>query len=113
MVQHDMAINKRLSIFKKNFNKKNRRKFLYIGNDATEKNLYYLKFLAHKLNIKNFSTIGAKIDGLKNYGYLNLKNNKTKIISNYDFLILTSKYDANPTVILEGYFIWINSGCYA
>ena len=29
------------------------------------KNLYYLKFLAHKLNMKNFSTIGAKIDGLK------------------------------------------------
>ena len=103
MVQQDMAINsKDYPFLKKNFNKKNRRKFLYIGNDATEKKLRYLKYLAGRLNTKNFSTIGAKIDGLKNYGYLNLKSNKSKkIISNYDFLILTSKYDANPTVILE------------
>ena len=87
---------------KKKFNKKGERKFLYIGNNAIEKNLRYLKYLAGRLNTKNFSTIGAKIDGIKNYGYLNLKSKKSrKIISGYDFLILTSKYDANPTVILE------------
>ena len=78
MVQHDMAINSKDYPFLKKILIKNRRKFLYIGNDATEKNLYYLKFLAHKLNMKNFSTIGAKIDGLKNYGYLNLKTTKQK-----------------------------------
>lgn len=103
MVQHDMAINSRdYPFLKKNFNKKNKRKFLYIGNDSVEKNLDYLKYLANSSNPNNFSTIGAKIVGLKNYGYCDLKKKKSKkIISNYDFLIMTSKFDANPTVILE------------
>jgi hypothetical protein len=103
MIQQDMAINsKDYPFLKKKFNKKSERKFLYIGNNTIEKNLHYLKYLADRLNTKNFSTIGVKIDGIKNYGYLNLKSKKSrKIISGYDFLILTSKYDANPTVILE------------
>jgi glycosyltransferase involved in cell wall biosynthesis len=103
MTQQDMAINqKNYPFLKKNFNKKNKRKFLYIGNNADEKNLEYLKYLANKTNHKNFATIGAKIEGLTSYGYLDLKKNKSKkIIAKYDFLILTSKYDANPTVVLE------------
>lgn len=103
MTQQDMAINsKDYPFLKKRFNKKKERRFLYIGNNTIEKNLDYLKYLAHKSNKKNFSTIGAKIDGIKSYGYLNLRNKKSRqIISSYDFMILTSKYDANPTVILE------------
>ena len=99
----DMGIDRKdYPFIKKKFNKKKNRKFLYIGNGVVEKNLSYLSKLAMITDSQKFSSIGAKVKGIKNYGYLDLREKDTlDIIKNYDFLILTSNYDANPTVILE------------
>ena len=101
--QIDMGIDRNdYPFIKKKFNEKKKRKFLYIGNSTVEKNLNYLSKLAKATDSSKFSSIGANVEGIRNYGYLNLKKKfSLQIIKNYDFLILTSSYDANPTVILE------------
>lgn len=92
---------------KKKFNKINERKFLFIGNDYSynnfAKNLNYLKLISEKSDFKNFATIGnKKVGNIKHYGWLDFSLKKSlKIISNYDFLIHTSNFDANPSTVLE------------
>ena len=108
MIQIDLGLHfEKYPFLKKNFNKKKERKFIYIGNDYSynnfAKNLKYLKKISHKVGVEKFSTIGNKsIEGVKHYGWLNFEISKSlKIIKNYDFLIQTSKFDANPTTVLE------------
>ena len=92
---------------KKKFNKIGERKFLYIGNDYSynnfAKNLNYLKMLSKQIGVDRFATIGnKKVGDIKHYGWLDLsKKESLKIISNYDFLIHTSSFDANPSTVLE------------
>tara|TARA_B100001175_G_C19514158_1_gene646082 strand:- start:5341 stop:6459 length:1119 start_codon:yes stop_codon:yes gene_type:complete len=92
---------------KKKFNKINERKFLYIGNDYSynnyAKNLIYLKKITQLIGENKFASIGNKSIGkVKHYGWLNLQNKKSlNLIKNYDFLIQTSNYDANPSTVLE------------
>jgi hypothetical protein len=108
MVRFDMAINLLdYRDIKKKFNKKFQRKFIYIGNEIKfsnfTKNTVYLKNIANAYKPSLFSTAGnKKVDGIKHHGWLNFHEKKgTDIIKKYDFLIMTSKHDANPTVILE------------
>ena len=108
MIQIDLG----LDIFKypkikKEFNKINERKFLYIGNDYAynnyAKNLPYLKEISKLVGEEKFGTIGNKSVGkIKHYGWLNLQEKESlMIIKNYDFLIQVSKHDANPSTVLE------------
>lgn len=108
ITQVDLGLYKeKYPFIKKKFNKIGKRKFLFIGNDYSynnfAKNLNYLKLISKKSQIKNFATIGnKKVGDIKHYGWLNLANKKSlKIISKYDFLIHTSKFDANPSTVLE------------
>jgi hypothetical protein len=108
MLRLDMAINLLdYQNIKKKFNKKFQRKFIYIGNEIKfnnyTKNTAYLKDIANTYKPSLFSTAGnKKIDRIKHYGWLNFHEKKGKeIIKKHDFLIMASKHDANPTVILE------------
>ena len=98
---------KQFPFLKKKFNKNNKRKFLYIGNDYQynnfAKNLSYLKKIAIIFKEKTFGSMGNKsFTGMDNYGWVDLKSKKIrKILSNYDFLIHTSTHDANPSTIFE------------
>ena len=94
-------------LIKKKFNSKGKRKFLYIGNDYAynnyAKNISFLEKLANFYNSILFSTIGNKaLKNINHYGWLNLTDTKNfNILRKYDFLIQTSKHDANPSTILE------------
>ncbi len=108
MIRLDMAID--INNYKKikyKFNKKNNRKFIYIGNEIRfnnfTKNTQYLMDIANNSTKNLFATAGnKKLDKIKHYGWLNFqKSNARKILKEYDFLIMTSRHDANPTVILE------------
>jgi hypothetical protein len=107
-VRLDLGINtKDYPFIKKEFNKKKERKFLYIGNDYAynnyAKNVSFLEKLANLYNPSLFATMGNKIlKNIKHYGWLDFKDKKNlNILKKYDFLIQTSKNDANPSTILE------------
>lgn len=108
MIQLDLGLHISQYPFIKNyFNKTNDRKFLYIGNDYAynnfSKNLSYLKEISNIIGAKKFGSVGNKVIGkIKHYGWLNLQTKKSlEIIKKYDFLIQTSKHDANPSTVLE------------
>lgn len=81
-----------------------KRKFVYIGNDHPGKNLSYLNELA-KHSETEIHWIGGhnkSYQNLKSHGKIPIPSDKYfKIISNVDFHIIASKYDANPTTVLE------------
>lgn len=108
MIQVNMGIERNhYPKLKYNFNKIKNRKFLYIGNDYEfnnfAKNLNYLDKIINLYNHNFFGIAGnKKINKSKFYGWLNFKDKKSlKIIENYDFYLIVSKNDANPTTILE------------
>ena len=87
---------------KTTFNPKGRRRFLYIGNSDPCKNLQYLALIAKRVGLESFGTIGAHIPEIECHGTLNFSLAMSKeIVATYDFLLLTSSADANPTVVLE------------
>jgi hypothetical protein len=98
---------KEFKFLKKKFNKSQKRKFLYIGNDYQynnfAKNTKYLEQISNFFDKKTFGCMGnKKFKKMNNYGWVNLKSkNVRKILSEYDFLIHTSTNDANPSTILE------------
>ena len=109
IIQIDLGLDiNQYPFIKKKFNKKGNRKFLYIGNDYSfnnfAKNLDYLKNISNNYGNEKFATIGnKKITNIKHYGWMDFKIKKNlKLISEYDFLIHTSTYDANPSTVLEG-----------
>lgn len=89
------------------FNKIKKRKFLYIGNDYEfnnyAKNLNYLDQIINSYSHNFFGIVGnKKINKSKFYGWLDFKDKKSfKIIKDYDYYLIVSKNDANPTTILE------------
>jgi hypothetical protein len=99
----DLAVDReQFPSIKSQYGKPGRRTFLYIGNGDPCKNLSYLREIAVKYDPIRFATIGASIPGIKAYGFLNFSKGQAKeIIKKYDFLIITSYADANPTVVLE------------
>ncbi len=122
MIQIDLGIDKKTYPFiKQKFNKINKRKIIYIGNDYSynnfAKNLNYLKKIIDSSGKNIFGSAGNKqISTEEHYGWLNFKDKKIlKIIKKYDFLIQVSKNDANPSTILEsmswGLIPLITKGC--
>ena len=108
MQKVDMAIDrKHYPQVKKKMNEIGKRKFLYIGNDYKfnnySKNTNFLQNIISNYDKGYFGCMGNKnFIGALNYGWADFKKKKFKqIISKYDFLIMTSNYDANPTTILE------------
>lgn len=108
MIRVDMGISENdYPILKNEFNTKGKRKFLYIGNDYKfnnfAKNLKYLEKIITYYGPEYFGVAGnKKIENVKFHGWLDFKNKKTKkVLKDYDFYIIVSKNDANPTTILE------------
>lgn len=108
MIRIDMGINtKDYPVIKKKFNSPGKRKFLYIGNDYKfnnfAKNINYLENIVDAYGYKYFGIVGNKSVGrAKYYGWLDFKSDiGKKIINEYDFYIIVSNNDANPTTILE------------
>lgn len=108
MIRIDMGINQNdFPQIKTNFNQPGKRKFLYIGNDYKfnnfAKNLPYLNKIIASYGHNYFGIAGnKKVNLAKFHGWLDFKTNMAKdIIKNYDFYLIVSKNDANPTTILE------------
>lgn len=80
-----------------------KRRFLYIGNADPCKDLPYLQRLAGKHGAERFGSIGAyPINGIKWHGLQDFSTPQAQsLLREYDFLIMTSYADANPTVVLE------------
>lgn len=87
---------------KPTFNPKGQRRFLYIGNSDPCKNLQYFALIANRFGATSFGTIGAEVSEIQCHGTLDFSRAISKqIVAAYDFLLLTSSADANPTVVLE------------
>ena len=101
--QLELAVDRNdFPLVKLKFNDVDKRRFLYIGNSDSCKNLKYLRQIANEVGIEKFSAIGSKVSGFRNYGRLDFQSDfSKKIIAEHDFLIMTSIADANPTVVLE------------
>lgn len=99
----DLAVNRaHFPRIKEHFNIAGARKFLYIGHTRFFKNTAYLQELAQRFGSERFATIGCVLDGISSYGKLNFAEEQSReIIKQYDFLIMTSVSDPNPTTVLE------------
>ncbi|MGV0999620.1 MAG: hypothetical protein ACOYBQ_09860 [Fluviibacter sp.] len=99
----DLAVNREhFPRIKERFNVAGERKFLYIGHSRFFKNTPYLQELAQQFGPERFATIGCVLDGLISYGKLNFAEaSSLEIIKQYDFLVMTSVSDPNPTTVLE------------
>jgi glycosyltransferase involved in cell wall biosynthesis len=101
----DLAVDiKAFEKIKIHFNEQSKRKFVYIGNDISVKNVDYLEEIAKKLPNYEFHTIGniKKRSYLINHGYLDLNSKEARnLLREFDFMITVGSWDANPTTILE------------
>ena len=92
---------------KKKFNEIGKRKILFIGNDYQynnyAKNIQFLHSISKKFKNNIFGSMGnVKFNNMINYGWMNFDSEYSrKKLLDYDFLIQTSKNDANPSTILE------------
>jgi glycosyltransferase involved in cell wall biosynthesis len=78
------------------------RKYLYIGHTAPYKNTSYLEMLASAFGVNRFGTVGCALAGIPSHGWLDFSTDTARaIINQYDFLLMTSSADANPTTVLE------------
>jgi len=107
MVRIDMAIDtSKYKQVKIGFNKKNQRKFLFIGINDPTKGISFLSKIASNYDYGTFGWIGSgpEIENVfKESEYRILDSNfMRKIAKKYDFIISPSYGDANPTTILEG-----------
>lgn len=103
MVHLDLAVNQQhFPHIKLRFNEPGARKFLYIGHARFFKNTQYLQEVAERFGADRFATIGCVLDGIRSYGKLDFsKPSAQEILKGYDFLLMTSVSDPNPTTVLE------------
>ena len=106
LMQLDLAVDPAIyRSIKTTFSKPGKRKFLYIGNNDPCKNLKLLELACAKFRnpIEKFTGIGTGyLKGARMCGTLELTSTKgLEEIAAHDFLVMTSRYDANPTVVLE------------
>lgn len=101
----DMAIDLHdFERYKLRFNKKNERRFIYIGSDHPGKNLDYLNEIAKRSEGVHFSWMGTgkQRSHIKSLGYMDVTSETTKkMLASYDFMITVGNADSNPTTILE------------
>jgi glycosyltransferase involved in cell wall biosynthesis len=88
---------------KRSYGNPGERRFLYIGNADKCKNMEYLYELASIVGKCKFGTIGAyPLQDILHHGRLDFSDpHQREVLKRYDFLIMTSWADANPTVVLE------------
>ena len=115
LIHLDLAIDrKEFPLIKTGYNPPGKRKLLYIGHTAWYKNTEFLEILAKKLPHLHFSWAGSGRE-LRNIAYLGEIDFSEKYAHNllreYDFLIMPSSSDANPTTILEAKAWWIIPVC--
>ena len=105
LVHLDLAVDRmEFPLLKTKYNSPGKRKFLYIGHTAWCKNTEFLEELAKQLPNTHFSWAGfGRI--LKNVASLGVVDFSEKyahnLLNEYDFLLMPSSSDANPTTILE------------
>jgi hypothetical protein len=88
------------------------RKFLFIGCIVPFKNPTMLRDLSRATQY-DFSHIGfGKIPDVKNLGYAQLEDLRNQdALTNFDFLITPSVFDANPTTVLEMGMLGLVAAC--
>lgn len=102
----NLAVDVEKYVLTKQYNTENdgKRKFVYVGNDHPGKNLKYLDALA-KHSETEINWIGGHNKSYQNlisHGKIPIPSDQYfKIIAKVDFHIIASKYDANPTTVLE------------
>jgi len=106
-MQHvDLAVNRaHFPLLKQRFNPPGRRRFVYIGHTARNKNTPYLSALARACNDMDIGWIGRgrkRIPHLNALGFMNFSTEPARaILAEFDFMITVGNNDANPTTILE------------
>ena len=87
------------------FNPPGRRKFLYIGHTAHNKNVGYLSRLQRQCPSVDISWAGRgrkKIPGVHVLGFMDFSQPEARAkVAEFDFMITVGAMDANPTTILE------------
>lgn len=102
----DLAVNRaHFPLLKQRFNPAGRRRFVYIGHTARNKNTSYLSALAATGPDADISWIGRgrkPIPGLNALGFMDLSSETGRdALAGFDFMITVGDHDANPTTILE------------
>ena len=81
------------------------RRFVYIGNTLYMKNTPYLTEIARRLPGVDFSWAGGgatEIAGLESLGFVDFGSPQGRAIAEgFDFLVMPSRADSNPTTIVE------------
>jgi glycosyltransferase involved in cell wall biosynthesis len=101
----------------KKFKDKNRRTFVYVGNNRVEKGLdiLYEIFSKSSHSLDMYGNIDHRINRLPNvryYGYVDVNNEFCDmLVKNHDFFINTSISDANPTTCTEAASLGIPVVC--
>jgi glycosyltransferase involved in cell wall biosynthesis len=91
-----------LNVFR--FSDDHERGFLYIGHNHWTKNTDYLTEISSLLPHERFGFLGAgePIKGFKRHGRIPLHSKEARqVLKQYSYLIIGSRSDANPAVILE------------
>jgi len=103
----DLAVDRaRFAPLPRQFNPPGRRRFVYIGHTAHNKNVGYLAALQSACPETRFGWIGRAgrrgIAGVEAFGILDFAQTASRaILSKFDFLLTVGRCDANPTTILE------------
>jgi len=105
IVHLDLAIDREdFPFIKKNFNPVEKRRFLYVGHTAWNKNISFLERLAKNFHEIDFAWMGGtkSLININTLGIFDFSKQEAKnLIKQYDFLITVGSSDANPTTILE------------
>lgn len=106
VVRLDLAIDRKdFPVLRERFNEPGSRRFVYIGHTGATKNTRYLSEIAKRLPGLDFAWMGPgnqPIRGLRVLGRQDFRTQASRdLVSGFDFLLMVSRYDSNPTTILE------------
>jgi glycosyltransferase involved in cell wall biosynthesis len=92
-------------VLRKRANDPGKRGFVYIGHTGPTKNTPYLSEIARHMPGVDFGWIGSgdrPIKGVRQLGRQDFRTQAARdLVSGFDFLLMVSKYDSNPTTVLE------------
>ncbi len=105
MERVDLAVDRRdFPRVKGPFAPPGRRRFLYVGNTASPKNVRYLSAIARAMPESSVSWAGSgtPIAGVHPLGMLDFSLAGARdVVASHDFLLTVGRSDANPTTVLE------------